>query len=116
MKNPFPGMNPYFEGDRWKGLHNELITWMVEQINAQLSNQYIVVIEEEIVLETLLDVPDRTTYGPDVRIDKRSNTPPVYIEEFSEASVATPTINLPAESLIEHEIPILKYFGSKIER
>jgi hypothetical protein len=64
-KNPFPGMNPFFE-QRWRDAHTRLITYLHDALQERLPPDLIVGAEEEVVT---LGVDERaTTYRPDVQV------------------------------------------------
>lgn len=75
MEAPLPGMNPYLEqAALWPDLHTALITHMRDQIQAQLSAQYIAVITPYVTLESIEIAPRRQAFIPDLAL-ARSNEP-----------------------------------------
>ena len=54
MPSPFPGMDPYLEAPAlWEGFHNNLITYVRNELVAVLPNQYTVVTEMRVYLDLL---------------------------------------------------------------
>ncbi len=52
MSSPFAGMNPYLADPRlWAGVHQRFITYLAEQINAQLLPHYVADIDERVYVE-----------------------------------------------------------------
>src|SRR5438093_3309106 len=47
-KNPFPGMNPFFE-QRWQDAHTSLITYIRDTLQTRLPDDLIAGAEEELV-------------------------------------------------------------------
>ena len=56
MPNPFPGMDPYLEGDLWTTVHTELASEIARQLAPKLRPKYAVLPSRRIVLVT----PDET--------------------------------------------------------
>ncbi|MCI0476256.1 MAG: DUF4058 family protein [Anaerolineales bacterium] len=53
MANPFPGMNPYLEDSaRWAGVHHSLMTYIRDELQVQLSPNYVAVLEERVYVDT----------------------------------------------------------------
>ena len=73
-ENPFPGMNPYLEEPLlWRGHHLQIITYLNDEINKVLPEDYATRVEERVYVEN-----GRNDYFPDsaiVRLQTR-NTPP----------------------------------------
>lgn len=64
MPSPFPGMDPWLEHPAlWPDVHQRLITYAADVLNAQLGAEYFVAIGERVYVE----VPARTYY-PDVSV------------------------------------------------
>ena len=47
---PFPGMDPFLEGPRWRDFHNALISDIRDDLVVQLPDRYVAVTEERVVL------------------------------------------------------------------
>jgi hypothetical protein len=66
MPNPFPGMNPYLEGRRWRGVHHDLITAIEYALAPQVAPRYYVAIEERAYIREV-DSGEFTRY-PDAAV------------------------------------------------
>jgi hypothetical protein len=68
MANPFPGMDPYLEGDLWPAVHANLATEITRQLAPKLRPKYVVLTTQRVVLA----VPDESerpqTRWPDVGV------------------------------------------------
>lgn len=82
-KNPFPGMNPFFER-RWRDAHTSLITYLRDALQECLPADLIAGAEEEIV--TIGSGQVATTYRPDVQVQE----PGTLKQPGAAASVAIP--------------------------
>jgi hypothetical protein len=87
MPSPFPGMDPFIEGQRWEAFHAMFIVGIQETLMPQLVPRYIATIEEQLIVE----------YEPEAETSKRVIVPDVSIvEEFpspsSVVSVAAPAV------------------------
>jgi len=60
MPNPFPGMDPYLEGDLWTSLHLDLTAEFVRQLSPRLHPKYVALSSRRVVLAT----PDETDAPP----------------------------------------------------
>ena len=67
MRSPFPGMDPYLEGEYWRGFHNMISVAISQQINPQIVPKYIAVVEVHSSVEEVNISTIRKTY-PDVSI------------------------------------------------
>ncbi len=66
-RSPFPGMDPYLEHPTlWPNVHQRLITYASDALQAQLTPRYYVSIGERVYLEA----PDRSVY-PDLWVVER---------------------------------------------
>ena len=59
MPSPFPGMDPFIEGQAWKGFHTRFIAVLSEILVAQLRPRYVVQIEEYVYLSREEEEPAR---------------------------------------------------------
>lgn len=60
MPSPFPGMDPYLEGDLWTTLHSSLANAIVAQLAPQLKPKYVAVPTERFIVEDPEDVAIET--------------------------------------------------------
>lgn len=88
MPSPFPGMDPYLEGELWQEFHERLASTISAQLMPRLSPGYVALLAKRYVLDhpglAVFDTP-RVIY-PDVHVVAWSDTGP--------ANVATATITL----------------------
>src|SRR5713226_4552077 len=61
MANPFPGMDPYLEGDLWTSVHTDLSAEIARQLAPKLRPKYVTRSARRIVLTT----PDPTELPPE---------------------------------------------------
>jgi hypothetical protein len=80
-KNPFPGMNPFFE-QQWRDAHTRLITYLNDALQERLPPDLIIRAEEEVV--TIGADEKSKTYRPDVQIRE-----PWTLEESGATAAAT---------------------------
>ncbi len=84
MPSPFPGMDPYLEGQKWRNFHNSLCIAIRNQLVAKLAPRFLVDVEERLVVEIEDDEP--STYVPDVSVTRGA---PALPEERHGEAVAT---------------------------
>src|SRR5215471_9167725 len=75
MPNPFPGMDPYLEGDLWMTVHTDLCAEIARQLSPKLRPKYVALSTRRVVLAP----PDENEGGsgqrfPDVGV-LSSHTP-----------------------------------------
>jgi hypothetical protein len=98
-KNPFPGMNPFFEQCR-RDAHTRLIGYLHDDLQERLPPDLRAVAEEEVV--TIAAGESAKTYRPDVQVRE-----PWKLKEPVTAGMATSppvTPNEPLRVLVEEEI------------
>ena len=102
-KNPFPGMNPFFE-QQWRDAHTMLIAYLRDGLQERLPADLIARAEEEVA--TVGAGERGTTYRPDVQVRE-----PWTLKEPAAAAVATepPPPTLATE-------PIRVFLDKEIER
>src|SRR3954453_10990617 len=59
MANPFPGMDPYLEGDLWMTVHTDLCAEIARQLSPKLRPKYVALSTRRVVL-----APPNETEGP----------------------------------------------------
>src|SRR5262245_41388072 len=50
MANPFPGMDPYLEGDLWTTVHTDLCAEIARQLSPKLRPKYVALSTRRVVL------------------------------------------------------------------
>jgi hypothetical protein len=93
MPNPFPGMDPYLEGDLWTTVHTDLCAEIARQLSPKLRPKYVALSTRRVILappdETEAPAPQRF---PDVAV--LSSRPP---GSFAGAALASEPLILPAD-------------------
>lgn len=89
MPSPFPGMDPFIEGQRWRDFHTSYITVIREMLTPNVRPRYVVEVEEYVYLAREGEAPDRL-FTPDVAIVEASTQPAVAPQ--GRTAVAAPTI------------------------
>jgi hypothetical protein len=69
MPSPFPGMDPYIEGQLWEDFHVAFYTEVRSALVPQLQPRYVAVIERRVYLEHTPD-PETLVIIPDVTVAK----------------------------------------------
>ncbi len=100
-KNPFPGMNPFFE-QQWRDAHSSIITYLRDALQERLPSDLVVRAEEELVSIGAGHPP--TTYRPDVQVRE-----PWRLKEPGATAVVSASPPLASE-------PIRVLLGEEIER
>src|SRR5580700_7444906 len=67
MPSPFPGMDPFIEGQMWEGFQTTFITVLREQLMPQVRPRYVVEVEQYVYLAREEEDPDRLI-KPDVAV------------------------------------------------
>ena len=73
MANPFPGMDPYLEGDLWPSVHLDLTAEIVRRLAPQLRPKYLVLSSRRVVLATPDDTERVQDRLPDVGVVHRAD-------------------------------------------
>jgi len=72
MSSPFPGMDPYLEGEVWQEFHETLANAIRAQLLPRLSAKYVALLAKRYVLDwpvlSILDVPAERVIYPDVHV------------------------------------------------
>lgn len=72
MASPFPGMDPYLEGELWQEFHQTLATEIRAQIVRVLPTHYAALLSKHYVLDfsgiELVDIPPPREFYPDVHV------------------------------------------------
>ncbi|MCU0491773.1 MAG: DUF4058 family protein [Chloroflexaceae bacterium] len=97
MPTPFPGMDPYLEGDEWTSFHAELCSEIARQLAPKLRPTYVVRPVRRFVAETLDDVTitSRDMY-PDVSVATNVQIQPPRTAFVAPAPLEVATI-IPAQ-------------------
>ena len=72
MSSPFPGMDPYLEGEMWQEFHETLASAIRAQLLPRLSPKYVALLAKRYALDrpvlSILDVPSERVIYPDVHV------------------------------------------------
>ncbi len=101
MPSPFPGMDPFIEGQRWKGFHTRFVTVLGEMLVRQVRPRYIVEIEEYVYL-TCDDLEPDSLIEPDFAVAETGSGPVVR----SQCLAGTAAMIQP----VVHTVPVPKRF------
>jgi hypothetical protein len=72
MPSPFPGMDPYLEGDLWTTVHAQLAAEITRQLVPKLRPRYVPLTQQRFVLDVPDDVAiEETDVYPDVGVSQR---------------------------------------------
>ncbi len=71
MPSPFPGMDPFIEGQSWSDFHHRFITALSDDLVPKVRPRYITRIEERVYVERELEQP-RMRFRPDVAVVSKS--------------------------------------------
>jgi hypothetical protein len=103
-KSPFPGMDPYLEGELWQEFHDRLANQISAQLLPLLPPRYVALLEKRYVLEDagidLVVVPGHRIIYPDVHV----------VHTVRETTMETVTGTAPKVRLVSHvpeEVPML---------
>ena len=98
MPSPFPGMDPYLEGEEWTDFHTTFNTVMRELLNELLDPHYTVRVEKRVYLE--LEDDARAQQVSDNLLFKHLNTP----GRFSGGGAAT--LERPIAEAVPATVPV----------
>ena len=110
MASPFPGMDPYLEGEMWQEFHATLAGEIRAQLLPQLRPKYVALLAKRYVMDrpsvSILDLPpDQRIIYPDVHVIEK---PPRIREPAPTYGAPVPTPPAVRRlSLLEEEVPLL---------
>jgi hypothetical protein len=99
-KNPFPGMNPFFE-PQWRDAHTRLLTYLHDALQENLPADLIARAEEEVV--TIGAGESTNTYRPDVQVREPWTLKEPAVAEAATQPPPTPATE-PIRVLVDEEI------------
>lgn len=108
MGSPFPGMDPYLEGEMWQEFHETLANGIRAQLMPHLSPKYVALLAKRYVLDRpalgiLGEPPERVIY-PDVHVTATERTAD---EPASGATTAVAEPGIEIASPLPEEVPLL---------
>jgi hypothetical protein len=93
MPAPFPGMDPFIEGQKWRDFHTSMIVVLREFLTPRVTPRYVVDIEESVYLQQESDEPDQVRY-PDLSIlEGDTSSPPRQASSSSSAVAIEPIVH-----------------------
>lgn len=110
MASPFPGMDPYLEGEMWQEFHERFANQISVQLLPQLKPKYVALLAKRYAVDrTALGIVEpeektRVVY-PDVHVVQPQGRSSVMGSTFANLAVMEPTIELPSPML--EEVPLL---------
>lgn len=109
MPSPFPGMDPYLEGEMWQEFHETLAGEVRAQLMPKLRPKYVALLAKRYVVDrptlSVVGAPSERVLYPDVHVVKPPEAPPARPVQGAGAAVAAPAAELP--SLVAEEVPVL---------
>lgn len=103
MPSPFPGMDPYLEGNEWTSVHNELSSQMARQLAPKLRPKYVVRTTRRFVTEMIGEVViTSANIYPDVSV---FDTP--SLGSLRESQIAVKPVPLELVTVIPAQIPLV---------
>lgn len=113
MPSPFPGVDPFIEGRKWRDFHHTYITGLRE---AQVSPNYVVEVEERVYLERVDGPPDRLI-EPEVSVLKTTDNAKSQFDSGGASTVVAIPETLTTPEVIrtsEGYLRIFKRDGSEV--
>lgn len=109
MPSPFPGMDPYLEGEMWQEFHERLAHQISAQLMPLLAPKYVALLAKRYVIDRpilgIFDVPPRRVIYPDVHVVTPPARPAASTTGNTGVAIAEPPLELP--SLLPEEVPVL---------
>ncbi len=108
MASPFPGMDPYLEGDMWQEFHETLAGAIRAQLLPLLAPKYVALLAKRYVIArptlSIFGLPPERVFYPDVHVVAPPDRWPVRMAGGAGAVIAEPVLELP--SPIPEEVPL----------
>jgi hypothetical protein len=108
MASPFPGMDPYLEGELWQEFHATLASEIRAQLLPNLRPKYVALLEKRYVFDRpilgILEPPSARIVYPDVHVLERTVASQGTLVGQATPVIAKPTATLPA--LLVDEVPV----------
>lgn len=94
MPSPFPGMDPFIEGQKWPDFHVRLVYELAAALTPSLRPQYTASIEERVYLEHTVDEPPLTR-RPDVAILREPRREPAVTRPGGAIAIIEAPVRVP---------------------
>lgn len=109
MPSPFPGMDPYLEGEIYQEFHDRLANQISGQLMPLLAPKYVALLAKRYVLDRpalgIFDVPQERIFYPDVHVVTAPRAPATTEPERESTLLSEPPVELP--SILPEEVPVL---------
>ncbi|MFQ5854923.1 MAG: DUF4058 family protein [Anaerolineae bacterium] len=109
MASPFPGMDPYLEGEMFQEFHDTLAGAIRAELMPLLAPKYVALLAKRYVIDHptlgIFGVPPERIIYPDIHIVSPPGTPPATEPRRADMVIAEPPVELP--SLLPEEVPLL---------
>jgi hypothetical protein len=107
-RSPFPGMDPYLEGDLWQEFHDRLANQISEQLLPRLRPKYVALLSKRYVINQsvfgIAALPSERVIYPDVSLAEARQVREMAETAYREAPVAAPTVEV--LSPVPEEVPV----------
>jgi len=109
MASPFPGMDPYLEGEMWQEFHETLASAIRTQLMPHLTPKYVALLAKRYVLDrpalSIEAVPSERVIYPDVHVVAPPRAAPISTPSNVDVAVAEPAVEV--VSPMTEEVPVL---------
>jgi hypothetical protein len=97
MPSPFPGMDPYLEGEMWQEFHERLAHAISAQLMPRIAPKYVALLAKRYVLDqpglAVFDLPRPRTVYPDVHVVVPAESRP-EVPQPSAVTIDAPAVEL----------------------
>jgi hypothetical protein len=104
MASPFPGMDPYIEGQEWEDFHFRFIHALAGGLDPYLPPNYVTRVEKRVYVERPGDEPPAQP-RPDVAVIRKTPSVAAGVED---AALSEPPFSIPLLIPIDQEEPYLE--------
>lgn len=108
MPSPFPGMDPYLEGEMWQEFHDRLANQISAQLMPLVRPKYVALLDKRYVIDRpglgIVQPAERVVF-PDVHVVRSPYRSTAPMPAYGGVAVMEPTIEVPSPML--EEVPIL---------
>jgi hypothetical protein len=109
MPSPFPGMDPYLEGEMWQEFHDRLAHQISAQLMPLLRPRYVAFLAKRYVVDRpalgIFDILRERVIYPDVHVVEPPGVPPGSGSGGTGVAIAEPAVEIP--SLYPADVPQL---------
>lgn len=102
MASPFPGMDPYLEGELWQEVHETLASEVRAQLVTRLGPKYVALLAKRYVLDRpalgIFDIPSSRIFYPDVHVLQIQEETAPYLT--TSLNITPPTLEVASPALI----------------